>query len=586
MLNEIVKPRDPERSGAISGLILAWLLCLSLAPVRAQPLDLSVTSTDAVGRALSWLKEERPLGLNGALQRHRSGEFIPSPVPVLNFGPGSAPVWLALEVRNGSSGPLRRRLSLRSAWPDRVDVYFLEQGRLAAAYHTGDTVPLRERPVPDRYFKFDHDYAPGRTLVLMRFESPDPLVLALFLTTLEQDRHHAVTEARLYGMLYGGLLLLAGYNILLFLSLRSLRYLYYAAYLACFVVLNLSYTGLIYQWFWPVTPALKQWSGPLLILLYSMIGLAFALRFLNTEVHLPRARRMVGWPCLLVAAAMALAVATGSRLMALYLALFFIPFFTLGMILLGVFALRAGERSARFFLLASVTHSVTATFTALTVVGLVPYTLAGFHAVEFGMVIDAMLLALALADQFRLIQEERFRAVQLAMVDPLTGLNNRRAFQRLVRPVWNNGLRKGHAMSVVMLDLDHFKQINDRYGHGCGDRVLRKLAQLLGREARSSDVVARWGGEEFILFLGETTLKEAKALAERIRRKLATVHLQEEGETLTFTASFGVASLDGSCTDLNELIATADKGVYAAKRSGRNRVCGVQEPGAALAAGT
>ena len=189
------------------------------------------------------------------------------------------------------------------------------------------------------------------------------------------------------------------------------------------------------------------------------------------------------------------------------------------------------------------------------------------------MFIDAVLMALALADQYRLLQEERLSAVRLARLDPLTGLNNRRAFYEIVTPLWNKGIRKGHEMAVMILDLDRFKQLNDTYGHQCGDEALKQVARLLTDNVREGDVVARWGGEEFIVFLDETGQEEATQIANRIRRAIEERPFEmKEGASFHFTASAGVTCSGRGETDLEKLINAADRCLYSAKEQGRNRV--------------
>jgi diguanylate cyclase (GGDEF)-like protein len=139
------------------------------------------------------------------------------------------------------------------------------------------------------------------------------------------------------------------------------------------------------------------------------------------------------------------------------------------------------------------------------------------------------------------------------------------------------GLRSKSSTSVIMLDIDNFKLLNDTYGHALGDRVLVQLAETLQKEARSGDILARWGGEEFLIFLPETRLADAIAIAERMRNKVNAIQLTSiKGEKLLFTASFGVAHTLVTNVSLDELISQADQQLYRAKKQGRNCVCSDQ----------
>jgi len=159
-----------------------------------------------------------------------------------------------------------------------------------------------------------------------------------------------------------------------------------------------------------------------------------------------------------------------------------------------------------------------------------------------------------------------------AMIDPLTGVSNRRGFERALEIELGRSLRRGHALALVLVDLDDFKQVNDRHGHGVGDDVLVALAERLRNEVRSADTVARMGGEEFVLLLPETDLAGALTVAERARASFeaAGLHLKG-GDRLSVTASFGVADYPASA-DRAALLRDADRALYAAKRLGKNRV--------------
>ncbi len=516
--------------------------------------------------------------LSEAIQSFRAGGFKPSSRPLLNFGIGAPPVWLALEVDNDTLKPLVRRLSIRTYWLDRIDIYYLRQGRVAGEFHTGDVLPFWERPVLDRYFDFDYHFPPGGTLVLIRVETEDPMVLPVFFTTQEQDHRADLLEGYSYGFLYGGLTLLVVYNFLLFLSLKSRRHLYYSLYLTAFVLLNFTYTGHGYRWLWPDAHLWEYWSHPVMLMVFPLTGVIFALSFLNIGVFFPRLRKAVTWFCIGSVLSMAAIIAAGDIVLALLTAFGFGLLFAIGIVLMGLLALCAGEKSARYFLLATTSQAVTGIYSILTVMGVVPYSTLGFRAVDIGITIDALLLAFALADQFRILQNQKLQALQLAMVDPLTGINNRRAFYKQAYPRWQRCLRQGEAISLMMIDIDHFKQINDLHGHACGDTVLRKLALTFTEEIRDCDVLARWGGEEFILLMPGTTLQEASHFAERIREKINGFEFKDGDQALQVSISAGVACLDGRhIIDLEGLIAAADDSLYLAKQTGRNRICSHRE---------
>ncbi len=165
---------------------------------------------------------------------------------------------------------------------------------------------------------------------------------------------------------------------------------------------------------------------------------------------------------------------------------------------------------------------------------------------------------------------ERYRGVWeiLARVDGLTGVLTRAAFEDVMAREIDRARRYGSSLSIILFDLDNFKEINDTYGHLFGDKVLKRVAEAVKINLRAADVVARWGGEEFVILLPETDGSEARAVAEKLRRSIEALGM---GTKVRVTASFGVAELkDGD--DSLRLILKADRALYAAKRNGKNRV--------------
>ncbi|KRA18357.1 GGDEF domain-containing protein [Acidovorax sp. Root568] len=168
-----------------------------------------------------------------------------------------------------------------------------------------------------------------------------------------------------------------------------------------------------------------------------------------------------------------------------------------------------------------------------------------------------------------LIAEARLR--KQATRDPLTGLANRSHFDAQATEALERSRRSGAPVTLLLCDVDHFKRVNDQYGHAVGDQVLVAMGQVLADNLREGDVLARWGGEEFLALMPASPLDAASATAERIRAAVARAPLPVGPEPLALTLSFGVALVHGP-DDLQAAIARADQALYAAKHAGRNRV--------------
>jgi diguanylate cyclase (GGDEF)-like protein len=164
------------------------------------------------------------------------------------------------------------------------------------------------------------------------------------------------------------------------------------------------------------------------------------------------------------------------------------------------------------------------------------------------------------------------RVASQATTDSLTGLANRWAFDEELALEWRRAERVGDPLALILADIDNFKAVNDRYGHQVGDRVLRKVGEILSANVRQVDLAARYGGEEFAVVVPETDLEGAIQLADRLRAALAGEEIElPDGSRITVTSSFGVA-VKGDLPRAEELVAGADEALYAAKRAGKNRV--------------
>jgi diguanylate cyclase (GGDEF)-like protein len=161
---------------------------------------------------------------------------------------------------------------------------------------------------------------------------------------------------------------------------------------------------------------------------------------------------------------------------------------------------------------------------------------------------------------------------ELAVTDELTGIDNRRGFFALANREFERALRYQHPLTVLVMDIDHFKDVNDRLGHPAGDEVLRRIAQECVQEIRKIDLLGRYGGEEFVFALTETTLEQAHQTAERIRARIGALVTETPAGSSQVTVSLGVAELCPKCRSLQNLIDHADQALYEAKQAGRNRV--------------
>ena len=177
-------------------------------------------------------------------------------------------------------------------------------------------------------------------------------------------------------------------------------------------------------------------------------------------------------------------------------------------------------------------------------------------------------------DELRRLRQQVSELSALVATDALTGLYNFRHFKTMLQNEMDRSKRSGIPTSLAMVDLDHFKRVNDTYGHEAGNQALQHLADILMSEVRTTDIVCRYGGEEFAMIFPETHLNLAIKVADRIRNEIASRPLVIEDGEIEITASMGVSVyMKTSILDIDEFIESVDKYLYEAKQSGRNCIC-------------
>jgi diguanylate cyclase (GGDEF)-like protein len=240
-------------------------------------------------------------------------------------------------------------------------------------------------------------------------------------------------------------------------------------------------------------------------------------------------------------------------------------------LLVSFFAWLRGSRPAGWFLVAWGLLEVMTIWTAAKSIAGVAESLL-FYGLPISMVLAAILVALGVADRLREQRVALSDAERRAQTDPLTGVLNRRSMIERLHAACDRAKARGLPIALLFIDLDHFKTINDTRGHVAGDACLRALIGPIQKELRMSDVIGRYGGEEFVVILSSADARVAQGIAQRIRERVEKLEVVGFGDPIRLTCSIGVATTDALGVWGEELVARADAAVYVAKRAGRNQV--------------
>jgi diguanylate cyclase (GGDEF)-like protein len=409
--------------------------------------------------------------------------------------------------------------------------------------------------------------------------------LAFTATTLEEALARGAAHARMISLTFGALATLALGSLLIWFILSDRVFALYTALIGLQALYIAFLSGQGFQW-----PLLANalplgsyaWNVP--AALSGAAACLFAREITELRRYSPRLHRAFG---LLALAFLGLTVGNLAKLAGfedlvnaagnlLFLASALFTF------AVAFVAWRRGSRAAGWFLLAWCLLEV---FTIATTIQLLATDgergdLLLYSGLPLSMVAAAVLTGLGVADRLRGQRIALTEAERRAQTDPLTGVLNRRTLIERLEESCTDARTHGLPISLLFIDLDHFKEINDTFGHQAGDACLAAIVGPIHSELRQSDVIGRYGGEEFVVILSGADAAAAHPIAERILRRVASVRVEGYAKPISLTCSIGIAPSDTLGVWGQHLIARADAAVYAAKRSGRNCVQ-VAEPIAA-----
>ncbi|SFM13902.1 sensor domain-containing diguanylate cyclase [Marinobacter zhejiangensis] len=545
----------------------------------------------------------------------------------LSFGYGEEAYWFRLTIKPQASRTSSVLLELAYPVLDKVDVYVQAHGELAQTLRLGDKLPFYDRPIEHRNFLVPLTLEAGTPVtVFLRVETSSSMQVPIMVWDEEAfyvaDQSGSISE----GIYFGIFLAMILYNLFVYLATGERSFLYYVAYITSLPLFLASLTGLSFQYLWPEA---TWWNDQAIVVFLNLVaafGGIFSMRFLNVlPTNHPRLSQMM---VLGVTTAFVLAVA---GLMVPY-HLLIMPTIVVAatgcvvLLSLTVYRWLLNEPMARYYAVAWALMLFGGIVLALSKFTMLPRNLVTEYATQLGSALGVILLSMALANrlskekqlaflaQQRLLQEERkvrlaqekslvlqqdanarleervqertrdleklnAQLLELSATDALTGLKNRAHFDDSFQTACVRAYRFEQPLSLLLVDVDHFKQFNDTYGHTVGDDCLRMVADTIRQVVtRPQDLAARYGGEEFVVLLPDTPEEGAIRVAEKIRTAVERMEFRISEQVIGVTVSVGVAArVPDQAEQTKELFELADIALYQAKGQGRNRVIGYTE---------
>lgn len=556
-------------------ILCGLALFLAILPrVSAQPaIDITGLERQPVRAPAEFLVTGSPLDFESV----QAQEFRPLQDSDVNQGISGAEFWIRADLVNRSDTTRRWIIHHETPYIDNVTFYYSDDPATGyAAYRFSDRQTYATRLVDYRKPAFRHATAAGSTTRLyirMTYDKPDTVSLNLQLWDEDAFYGQLQKENLLHGLYFGILGCLAVIALLAAMALRQRVYLYYTAFLLLSALMWGMLQGFTYQFVWPGSVFLHNEGFHIGFLLFAIAALQFSKAFLHTDTVTPRIHRLFHVLQLIMTVGIVV------RLLGVYEPILYLSYASLTILMLlplvGLIAWRKGLRYARWYTFAWLAYgtglilNVISASTPLLHWGMQPLLYG-----QVGSLLEAILLMVALSERLLNWDRDRHDALLLAQHDPLTGLGNRRLLETAWQDQRNRQALNRQPIFLLLMDLDHFKEINDRHGHEAGDEALRTVARILLEHSRADDVCVRYGGEEFAILLQAPDERVVLDLAERLRHQCEITEIQYGDAVIRLTLSAGLAesSQDWDEHAYETLQKRADVALYHSKVTGRNRI--------------
>jgi len=580
----------------------------------------------SVGTKMLYLEDvSNALDIEELLRSEQPWQEIHKSAP--NFGFSSSSYWFYFKLDNLAGAPEQVYIELPIPFLDSIHLYQIKQKSVSHELHVGDQFEFSQRPINHQNFIMPVILDTGTNEIMIRVDTAGTVEAPLIIWAPEQFTYATSNDRLLQGMWMGVIGIMIIYNLFLFSLLRDKSYLYYVLFSFSYLMFQVSLKGYGFAYLWPNQVHWNSYAISVFIAASNFFATVMVLSFLDFRSHSNAAHRIMKGFSFLCGAMLLLTFVSPYTLSVR---------FNAGMtaaacivsLSSGYWSWYKGNSNARFFCIAWTAAFAGVGFLVATKFGILPATFWTNNAGEIGILLLVALLSFALANRFDTEKELRIKAQDNALehekqarksqdallknradankrleqkvtertetleqalqklesvneklaimstTDALTGLYNRGHFEERLQKEFKRAIRNQRSLSVILCDIDHFKTVNDTYGHKAGDECLKVIASLFkSRIAREGDLSARYGGEEFILLLPETNLKQAREVANELCSKIREMPFMFAAKAIPLSASFGVSTLNATgIFSADQLVTQADVALYEAKNTGRDRV--------------
>nr|WP_232371229.1 diguanylate cyclase [Desulfogranum marinum] len=599
------------------------MLCIVLTNVTItlaapfSPIHLRAESNSIVpGKEVQYLiADDDHTDIDDILKEKREGLWQNPDITPLYLGNTHTRIWVRLRLTSHANVP--PDWILQVTWPyfKEIELYLFDTIDGQLIFPKSSMTQAAHNPLAAHLpFAFALSASPAMDRIMyLKLHASVKMLVPLKIVRKSTFEQKTLVRHILLGLFFGALLAMGCYNISLYFFTKDDSYAYYVVYVISIILYTLGMTGLGQTYLWPK----NSW------LLAHGYGVFSSFSFLTASLFIRRILSLPfygGWPLHV------------TNLVAIYWGIMFALYLgpnyqwlvttedfgatttCVALLVTLFFCWYQGSITAKYITIAWTLLLLSTILLMMGLTGIIPFSPMAQNSQNVGLVAEVILLSLTLAERINRTRQEKEEAQEkvlamerqakteleirvnqrtvelrrtlqalesankeldtLSLTDDLTQLANRRHFNAVLQQECKRAKRYCQPLSIILADIDHFKMINDTFGHHIGDKCLQHIAHILGSQARrAEDLVARFGGEEFVIILPGTSIEIAAATAERIRHSVQTAPFHTDESDFKITVSLGVAELSSRESETEEeLIKKADKAMYHAKNSGRNRV--------------
>lgn len=606
-------------------LLLVWSGALYSAVNELQLRD--EASVLVAGRSMQWWADESNQHSIYTLLTSDSVDWVDSTEDVPNLGYRMHPVWFRLPVTSDAQESLWNFV-IDYPLILELDIFFVEHGEVSDIYQLGERFEFASRPVLHRNFIVPFELSQGNGLeIYIRVNGPYAVQMPARIMSAKALLEYEVLSVMAHGLFFGFVLVMGFYNLFLYLSTRESTYIYYVIFTFFIGLFQFVEQGFAYQFLWPKEVWWQNKATGVLLHACLISSYLFVNRFLNLRRNMPWVLKLYSILCVLSLLTLC-AVPFMDEFWTIRFGVILVIPCTMLAVFGGWIAWMKGQREARFFSIAWFAFLMGALLLALNKLGWIPRNTLTEHAAEAGTVVELALLAFALAGRIKqerlqrqelefharemeraaLIAKEHAlelekmnseqlernvrertrdlhkalselsqmnrRLEQLNQVDAVTGVGNENSFLSNLSKEWDRSYREGEVLSLIVVELDNYREIHADYGAVASDECLKNVASILERLiSRPADCITRYGDKVFGIVLPGTDEKGAQHLADKIVNAVAEQPFDFGVAQVKASVSVGVAAVMPFKPDqYRELLMSAEGAVYVAKNDGGNRV--------------